>query len=222
MSKKYPRIPLLPWSPGSTADNRRLSDVTALLDRPLVINEKLDGSNLCMTAHKILARTHAHAAGHPSFDMAKRVWAELRSRIPPGISIFGEWLFARHSIQYRALPGYFVVFGVRDDASGAWWSWDGTVQQARMLDLPAAPVLWSGQVQGEIALRGHVARIMNQPSSYVGAREGVVVRLAGPITDFEVSIAKWVRVGHVTTDDHWTSQPIVRNGLARSAGEPLA
>jgi hypothetical protein len=196
--------------------------VTALLDRPLVINEKLDGSNLCMTAHKILARTHAHAAGHPSFDMAKRVWAELRSRIPPGISIFGEWLFARHSIQYRALPGYFVVFGVRDDASGAWWSWDGTVQQARILDLPTAPLLWSGQVHGELELRGQVARIMAQPSSFVGAREGVVVRLAGPMTDFGVSIAQWVRAGHVTTEDHWSSQPIVRNGLARSAAEPRA
>lgn len=213
-SAKYPRIPHLPWSPGTASDDRRLPDTTALLDPPLVITEKLDGSNLCMTSDDVFARTHAHAPRHPSFDMAKRVWAGVRGRIPEGLSVFGEWLYARHSIEYRALPGYFVVFGVRDDTTGAWHTWDQTARVASDLGVPAAPVLWTGRVRTEDELRGQVERLAEQPSSFGGGREGVVVRLAGPITDFDVSVAKWVRAGHVQTDEHWSAQPIVRNVLA--------
>lgn len=213
-STKYPRIQHLPWSPGTATDDRRMPDTTALLDRPLVITEKLDGSNLCMTSGDLFARTHAHAPRHASFDMAKRLWAGFRLRIPAEHSVFGEWLYARHSIEYRALPGYFIIFGVREDMTGAWLSWDQTIRLASDLGLPAAPVLWTGQVRTDDELRGRVEGLAGQPSSFGGDREGVVVRLAGPITDFDVSVAKWVRAGHVQTDEHWSAQPIVRNGLA--------
>lgn len=221
-SQKYPRIPHLPWSPGTAPDDRRLPDTTALLVRPLVITEKLDGSNLCMTSREVFARTHAHAPRHPSFDMAKRVWASLRCRIPAEHSVFGEWLYARHSIQYQSLPGFYVVFGVRDDEAGAWHSWDRTVELAAELGLPAAPVLWTGHVGSDAELRDGVERLSSQPSSFGGDREGVVVRLAGPVTDFDVSIAKWVRPGHVRTGEHWPAQPIVRNGLAPAVLKPQA
>lgn len=217
---KYPRIPHLPWSPGTAPDDRRLPDTTALLDRPLVITEKLDGSNLCMTAVDVFARTHAHAPRHASFDMAKGLWAGIRLRIPKEHSVFGEWLYARHSIEYQALPGYFVVFGVRDDTTGAWHPWDQTARVASDLGLPAAPVLWTGRVGTEDELREQVERLARQPSAFGGPREGVVVRLAAPITDFDVSVAKWVRAGHVRTDEHWSAQPIVRNGLAPAASRP--
>lgn len=222
ISSKYPRIPHLPWSPGTAPDDRRVSDVAALLDRPLIITEKLDGSNLCMTPGDVFARTHAHAPRHASFDMAKRLWVGLRLRIPEEYSVFGEWLYARHSIEYRALPGYFIVFGVREDVTGTWLSWDRTTKLASDLGLPAAPALWTGQVLTEAELRGHVERLAGRSSSFGGDREGVVVRLSGSITDFEVSVAKWVRAGHVQTDEHWSAQPIVRNGLAPAASRPAS
>ena len=28
-----------------------------------------------------------------------------------------------------------------------------------------------------------------------------------------MSTAKWVRTGHVTTDEHWLSKPLIPNGL---------
>jgi hypothetical protein len=44
----------------------------------------------------------------------------------------------------------------------------------------------------------------------------VVVRLAGafPEAAFATSLAKWVRRGHVTTDDHWLHQTIRPQPLA--------
>ena len=39
MSDKYPRAPHLSWSPGDTKDDRKLSNVTPLLNRELVITK---------------------------------------------------------------------------------------------------------------------------------------------------------------------------------------
>jgi len=46
--------------------------------------------------------------------------------------------------------------------------------------------------------------------------EGVVVRFAAGFDAgaFKASVAKWVRVNHVQTDEHWTRQRIVKNRLA--------
>lgn len=48
------------------------------------------------------------------------------------------------------------------------------------------------------------------------SREGYVVRIVEPFSfeDFRVSIAKWVRAGHVQSDEHWMHAPIVPNRLA--------
>jgi len=48
-----------------------------------------------------------------------------------------------------------------------------------------------------------------------GDREGYVVRLAGGFhyRAFRRSVAKYVRKGHVQTDDHWKSQAVVANKL---------
>jgi hypothetical protein len=44
-----------------------------------------------------------------------------------------------------------------------------------------------------------------------------VVRLSDEFLDhrFHMSVAKWVRMNHVQTDQHWSHQEIVRNGLKK-------
>lgn len=66
MSAKYPRTPHLPWSPGGTRDDKRLTVLDQLYGRTLVFTEKLDGSNLCLTADAVYARSHSGAPRHPS------------------------------------------------------------------------------------------------------------------------------------------------------------
>ena len=45
---KYNRTFHLPWSPGSTNDDRISNNVDSLLGKEIVITEKLDGSNTGM------------------------------------------------------------------------------------------------------------------------------------------------------------------------------
>lgn len=208
MSAKYPRTPHLPWSPGGTSDDRRILDVSTLINVDLVITEKCDGSNLTYTRDQVLARSHGQAPTHPSFALAKATHAGLRGSIEEGLSLFCEYCYAVHSIEYEGLPGYSLLFGVREDRGGRWWPWTMVELQAQVLGLATVPVLFRGQVSSERALRGLTDALAREPSAFGGPREGVVVRLAGEFQDpaFARSVAKWVRAGHVQTDEHWMHQ----------------
>ena len=215
MSDKYPRTIHLPWSPGGTKDDRKLADVHALLHRELVITEKLDGSNVCLEREQVFARSHNDAPRHPSFDALKAVHATLRWQIPPHRQVFGEWLWARHSIAYDRLPAFLLVFGIRDTQDVEWLSWEETAAACDNFNLKTVPVLWRGTVQTEAELQRQTEALLHK-CSYGPEQEGIVVRVAERFHDvnFAKSVAKWVRPNHVQTDDHWSSQQITRNKLA--------
>lgn len=212
MSAKYPRSFHLPWSPGGTSDDKRLAaaDVAPLLGAEIVVTEKCDGSNLTYTRKNVFSRSHSGPPGHASFDLAKATHGQIGYLIPDGISVFCEYCYAVHSIEYEGLPDYSLVFGVRDDARGVWWEWDMVVAQAADLGLPTVPVLFRGAVGTERELEALTTALAAEPSEFGGPREGVVVRRAGEFldADFARNIAKWVRSDHVTTDEHWTHQAV--------------
>lgn len=214
MSEKYGRTPHLPWSPGGTSDDRRLGSVDHLLNTHVVLTEKLDGSNFCMTREGVFARSHSGAPKHPSFDMAKQVHAGISHAIPVGLSVFGEWCFAVHSIPYTQLPGYFCIFGVRDDNTGDWWSWDMVSYLASELGVPTVPVLFEGIFTSAKDLQTVVEGLAALSSACGGDREGIVVRLASGYSSLEHGLAKHVRKDHVQTTEHWSHQAVKRNTLA--------
>lgn len=212
ISSKYPRTPHLPFSPGGTRDDRRLSDVSNLVGDPVVITEKLDGSNLCMTREHVFARSHQVAPAHPSFDAAKALHAQIRWMIPEGLSVFGEWCYAVHSITYEEGVPFFSVFGVRDDTTDTWLSWEDVEALAAKLGLPTAPVLFRGIIETEQELIRLVEDLSKEKSEYGSTREGIVVRIAMAFAAdvFDTSVAKWVRPDHVQDSEHWSKGSFTR------------
>lgn len=215
MSPKYPRTPHLPWSPGGTSDDRRLTDVSSLIGMSLVVTEKMDGSNVCLEAGVCFARSHAASPRHPSFDAFKAFHAGVGHLLPEGLQVFGEWLYAKHSISYEALPGYFLAFGVRDLRTMTWGSWEEVAMWAAELGVSTAPVLAEVTLTREDALKSLTDKLSAAPSACGGQREGVVVRKAASFADeaFGTSVAKWVRKNHIQSEEHWKTQAIVKNGL---------
>lgn len=215
MSKKFPRIPHLMWSPGGTSDDKRLSSVDHLLDKEIVITEKVDGSNLCFTLEEVYARTHATKATHRSFDAAKAMHAQIRHCIEPNISVFGEYVYCVHSIEYDSLPGYFLAFGVRDDNTDTFYSWDALNEYASKVNLPVVRLLFRGIVSSKEDLEDITTELAKQKSEYgEDRREGVVVRVSGEINNFQCSVAKWVRKDHPKDpDEHWMFKPIRKQGF---------
>jgi hypothetical protein len=194
----------------------------------------MDGSNLCMTRDYVYARSHAGAPTHKSFDQAKALHAAIRYEIDPGMSIFGEWCYAIHSIEYSNLSGYFLVFGHRWDhehvpvefrrSSGEssypkgpfWWSWTITTIKAGQLGLPVVPILWAGRVNSKEELQELTDKLGHKPSIYGKEREGLVVRVERMFSEdeFQYCIAKWVCKDHPKNpDEHWSVRSIKKQGL---------
>lgn len=205
---KYPRTLHLPWSGGvdQTSDEKTIPDLSVLAKHEVVVTEKMDGENTTMYSDFIHARS-VESASHPSRSWVKNLHAQICAEIPVGYRICGENLYAKHSIGYDNLPTFFMVFSVwhRDVCL----SWDDTVEWAELLGLQTVPILYRGEFN-EKALRELAAKWDTDN------HEGYVVRRADGFfaREFPVSIAKWVRPNHVTTDGHWIAGKTEVNGLA--------
>ncbi len=87
---------------------------------------------------------------------------------------------------------------------------------AEEFGLATVPELFDGIAMSTKELQELVEDFCSKPSNCGGEREGVVVRLADDIynENFSSSVIKWVRANHVTLDQHWLHQKIVKNNIA--------
>jgi len=216
-SLKYNRTYHFPFSKGATNDDKIAADMSRLIGNPIVITEKMDGSNTSLETDGCFARTHSGSPTHPSFDGLKALHASLKWKIPQGVQLFGEWCFALHSIKYDLLPSYFLLFNVRDLSNMQWASWEEVELWADEMNLPTVPVLFKGSISSEKELQEIVESFMIAPSACGDIREGVVVRIQDAFDDrnFSSCVMKCVRANHVQTTEHWKEQEIVKNKLSK-------
>ncbi|WP_326578744.1 AAA family ATPase [Streptomyces sp. NBC_00481] len=208
MRTHYPRTRHLPWSPGATADDLRVTDLSGLRGREVVVTEKLDGENTTLYADGLHARS-LDSAHHPSRTWVKALQARIGHAVPEGWRVCGENMFARHSIAYDDLDSWFYGFSVWD-GDGRCLDWDRTVALLRGLGLPVPRVLWRGVFD---------ERVLRALRLDLGRQEGYVVRVVDGFgaQEFGARVAKWVRAGHVRTDTHWMHAAVVENGLGARA-----
>ena len=124
---KYPEnAPPLTGSKG-TDDDKHLGETESrrfIADTSLIIEEKLDGTNLGIHLTNkgdmvLQCRGHLITEGmHPQYDLFKQ-WAAvkrpiLEEQLSDRFILFGEWVYARHSVHYRQLPHYFFEFDIYD------------------------------------------------------------------------------------------------------------
>lgn len=205
----------LPWSPNLINDDREIEHVRCLLNTPLVVTEKMDGSNVCLESERCFARSHQGPPRHPSFNAFKSVHASIRHLIPENCQVFGEWCYAKHSIKYHGLPHHLMLFGIRNTETNEWSDWSKVEEMAIDMGVATVPLLERGiTVINESQLKQLTNDLGDQGSKY-GNREGVVVRRQYRFDDdkFSLYVGKWVRKGHVAIDQHWTKQEIEVNGL---------
>jgi len=204
---KYPSTPHLPWSPGLSQDDIKLSNTKKFENQIVVVTEKMDGENTSMYTDHIHARS-LDSGYHPSRTWVKQLWAQIRHDIPKGWRICGENLYARHSIAYENLPSFFEVFSVWNEKNEC-LSWENTLEWCQLLGLNHVPVLYHGPWDE------NVVRASYNPEQESNNKEGYVVRVAQgfPYKDFAKNMAKYVRANHVQTSNHWMFEQVVPNGL---------
>ncbi len=164
---KYPRTRHLEGSRLQPGDHD-LDQVPldALRGRFVVVEEKLDGANAGIAvvdgALRLQSRGHALVGGarEKHWDLFKR-WASahagaLIELLRDGHTLYGEWLYAKHTIFYDELPHYFLEFDIRD-ATGEFWSTARRRAHLRGAPIVSVPVIWQGVVDDPPALPALVA-----------------------------------------------------------------
>jgi hypothetical protein len=204
--QKYPRTPHLPWSEGSTSDDKVLSSASHFNNKTVVVTEKMDGENTSLYSDHIHARS-LDSLGGEDRAWVKQFWAGIRREIPTGWRVCGENLWARHSIEYDNLKSYFYGFSIWDERNIA-LSWEETERYFELLNVQPVTVLYEGKFNETLLKR--IAQNMNK-----NVMEGYVVRLTDSFhyEDFGSSVSKFVRKNHVQTDKHWRHQQLIPNGL---------
>lgn len=204
MKVKYPRTFHLPFSEGCTADDKKLSSVSHFIGKEIVVTEKRDGENSSLMCDSVYARS-LDSVDHPSRHWLKGLWGSIKFDIPEGWRICGENLYAKHSIHYTGLKTYFEVFSIWNEKNEC-LSYDDTKEWCDLLGLTMVPTIWRG-IFDETFLKNY--------KFDTEVQEGFVIRLAESFKfdDFSTSVAKYVRAGHVQTEDHWMYNKIVPNSL---------
>ncbi len=249
---KYPRTRHLQGSRLQPGDHD-LSAVpfSELAGCRLVVEEKLDGANAAFSfdgSGKLYLQSRGHfltgGSRERHFDLFK-TWAAchqgvLFEALGPGVVVYGEWLFAKHTVFYDRLPHYFMEFDILDTGTGVFLSTERRRELLAGLPVRSVPVLYRGA-----DWTPETIPTMVRPSLYKSDRwrdtlsqvtrgEGLDVTQVGRETDPEdlaeglyikheqggevVGRYKWVRHSFLTavveSESHWLCRPIVPNQLA--------
>ena len=248
---KYPRTPHLSGSALQRGDSPETESFRSWKGRHLVVEEKLDGANCGVSFDRdgtlrLQSRGHFLTGGGRERHFALlKTWAQtragdLRAVLGHRYVLYAEWLYAKHTVFYDALPHYLHEFDILDLDTGYFLSTPRRRALLAGLGVVSVPVLHEGPVDSEEALMAFI-----RPSVYktAGWRDALAaqavasgqdpVRVATQTEDSDLSeglYLKWedtdhvlgrakiVRQGFVQTlldgDGHWLRRPILPNGLA--------
>jgi hypothetical protein len=233
---KYPRTPHLFGSRG-TEDDKHLGQRESqdfIAAPSLIVEEKLDGTNVGIhfssTGRLVLqCRGHEITTGmHAQYDLFKQ-WTMgkrpvLDAMLEDRYLLFGEWLYARHSVHYRGLPHYFFEFDIYDKQKQAFLDLAARLTMLEGRGILTVPVVHHGPATVE-ELRGLIGpsrfdSVFDNPSTgrADNLMEGLYLRTEanGSVT----GRAKMVRaefVEKVKQSEHWQHQAVVPNQLAPGA-----
>jgi len=250
--RKYPRTRHLEGSRLQPGDEDLDSvPFRELRGRHLVVEEKLDGANAGLRfgpGGELLLQSRGHflTGGYRErhFDLFKQ-WATthapaLRAVLGDRYALYGEWLYAKHTIYYDRLPHYFLEFDVLDLRDDRFLSTPARRELLAGLPVVPVPVLREGPADDLDDLTALIG-----PSPYKGPQwreslteaaraRGLGVELAVRETDPSdlmeglyvkveedgavVGRYKFVRASFLTavvdSGTHWLRRPIVPNALA--------
>jgi hypothetical protein len=250
---KYPRTYHLQGSrlqPGD--EDLESAPWSEVLGRYVVAEEKLDGANAALsfdTDGKLWLQSRGHylAGGRREkhFNLFKQ-WANAQAAaLLPVLGdryvLYGEWLYAKHTIYYDRLPDYFQEFDVLDTATGEFLSTARRRELLRGLPVRSAPVLWEGMLSKPAELldkigpslykspdwrenleaaaitRGLDPERIRRETDASEKMEGLYIKVEeeGRVT----ARYKYVRADFLTavldSGTHWLRRPIVPNQVVR-------
>lgn len=216
----YPRTPHLRAAEAISRDDLVLApaEIADWLQRPVVVEEKLDGANVSVWWEQDRLRV-ASRGGPDAMDrggqlgpLRSRVnagYAQLRPILENGLVLYAEWMWLTHSVRYDRLADHLVVLDFWHPEEG-FVSLGERDRLSHAYGLVVPPRLFTGVLGAEAAL----VALMGQSRVGSAPMEGVVLRRD------DGARCKVLRPGFVRAGDADIGRS--RNALAPSpaAGKP--
>lgn len=249
---KYPRTPHIAGSRIQSGDeDLKTIPFELLQDKFLVIEEKVDGANLGISFDdqeniRLQSRGHYLTGGYRErhFNLLK-TWAltyssQLYQVLGNRYVLYGEWLFAKHTVFYDKLPHYFFEFDILDLQEQVFLSTER--RRAILAELPfvvSVPVLKEGCIKNVGELASYIRKSLYKSEGWKDSlkrtceKENIDFETVLKQTDCsdlsEGVYIKWEEDGVVkgrykfvrkefiaqilSNDSHWLDRPIVPNLL---------
>ena len=188
---KYPRTPHLEGSRLQPGDED-LSQIpfSCIAGRHLVVEEKCDGANSAISFDgegNLLLQSRGRYLtggwGERHYNLLKQ-WAQIHKEafyrvLGSRYIMYGEWMYAKHTVFYDRLPHYFLEFDILDRETGMFFDTKTRREMLRDLPVVSVPVLAEGEFTDREALLknlGHSRYISDDPKiSFIDScgREGL-------------------------------------------------
>jgi hypothetical protein len=233
---KYPRTPHLFGSRG-TDDDKHMGEAESLrfiADGSLIVEEKLDGTNVGIHfaadgKMALQCRGHLITEGmHPQYDLFKQ-WGVVKRPLLEALLesryiLFGEWLYALHSVYYGSLPHYFFEFDIYDKEANSFLDLDRRMTMLDGSGIRTVPVLHQGATDRQRLLamigRSHFDSRFENPltNRTDDLMEGLYLRTeAGGIVTGRAKVVRPEFVEKVKQSAHWQYQAMTPNQLEPGA-----
>ena len=230
---KFPRTPHLFGSIGTSDDKHmiRKKSLGFIADSSLIVEEKLDGTNVGIhfnSAGRIVLQCRGHeitSGMHPQCDLFKQ-WTISRRAVFERILevrliLFGEWLYACHTLRYHGLSHYFYEFDIYDKTRHVFLDYQTRMELIQPNGIETVPVLHTGPIsEEEIPKLIGPSRFQSQfqnPLTGVtdDLMEGIYLRTeADGIVSFRAKYVRPAFVEKINQSEHWQHRAILPNLLA--------
>lgn len=223
---RFPHTHHLTWLGTDAPRDDKVLDPTearALLAGSVLLEEKLDGANLGISLAddgQLRAQNRGQYLQEARAGQFSRLPAWLaqhgeaiRTVLHPELLLFGEWCAARHSLDYTALPDWFLLFDVYDRGAGKFWCSVRRNALAEQAGLKLVPQVFYGKT----SVKALIEHVQNTPSHYRnGPLEGLVIRRES--ADWCEARAKIVRADFTQAiEQHWRKRAIEWNRVDYNA-----
>lgn len=219
---RFPHTPHLAWlGEGEPRDDKVLSESEAyeLLRGEVVVEEKVDGANLGISlddSGQLRVQNRGQYLSQPYSGQFSRLAAWLGQHqegllavLDHSLILFGEWCAARHSLNYDALPDWFLLFDVYDRQQEKFWSTTRRNTLATTAGIATVPEIR----RTHLNMAALKQLVMQTPSQYwQGRMEGIVIRRE--TAEWTEQRAKLVHPNFTQTiEEHWRKRNIEWNRL---------
>lgn len=197
-------------------------ELQSLLDGKVEIEEKMDGANTGIIRHKkgFSLQKRGSLVGqseHEQFQYfhawANRMKYDNIMSLPIDHIIYGELLYAVHTIYYDSLPDYFLVFDILDLKNSHWMSRREKENFCSNFGFDIVPLVAEGHFDIE-----DLHELMPKESAFGKIAEGMVIKRYREEGYLRGKIVKPEFTKTMEESEHWTKYNIRKNKLQSSSG----